>query len=156
MDLSDEKLMQLLVENDLSAFEILYSRHFGRLFSYFNNRQPHKAQDLLQETFIRLLERREQWKGQPFLPWFFVMARNLMLDEIRRENRALQDFEKYDKMDISDWLEGLKDDEKNLISQRYFAGKSFSELSRDYATSEVSLRQKMSRLLKVIRRGFNE
>ncbi len=151
MEWSDEELMQRLINDDLSAFDALYTRHQVRLLSFFQKRQAHKAQDLCQESFLRLLERRDQWKGQPFLPWFFVMARHLMLDELRRDKRAIHDFERSEQMDISDWLEGLSDTDKNLVHERYFGGKSFEELSREYATSEVNLRQKMSRLLKSMR-----
>ena len=143
--------MQKLVANDLNAFDMLYSRHNERLLRFFKKRQSHKAQDLCQESFVRLLERREQWKGQPFLPWFFIMARNLMLDEIRKENKVPIDFERDAKLDVSDWLEGLPGSDKELIFERFFGGKSFQELSEQYATTEMSLRQKMSRLLESIR-----
>lgn len=156
MEWSDEELMQRLIQNDLSAFDHLYSRHHGRLLSFFLKRQSHKAQDLCQESFVRLLERRDQWKGQPFLAWFFVLARNLMLDEIRREKKSPVDFERNEKMDVSDWLEGLASHDKEFIVERYFSGKSFQELSDQYATSEVSLRQKMSRLLKTMRGGQDD
>ncbi len=151
MDGSDEELMQRLVQNDLNAFDILFNRHQKRLLTFFTKRQGFKAQDLCQESFLRLLERRDQWKGQPFLPWFFVMARNLMLDELRREKRAPVDFERAERVDISDWLEGLNPKDSELIYERFFSGKSFQELSAQYATSEVSLRQKMSRLLRSVR-----
>ena len=151
MEWSDEELMQRLLQNDLNAFDLLYTRHQPRLLNFFKKRQTHKAQDLTQESFLRLLERRDQWKGQPFLPWFFVLARNLMLDELRRDKRAGVDFERLESVDISDWLEGLNEGEKALVHERYFAGKSFEELSRELGTSEPSLRQKMSRLLRSMR-----
>jgi RNA polymerase sigma factor (sigma-70 family) len=151
MEWSDEELMQRLMQDDLSAFDALYTRHQARLHSFFKKRQTHKAQDLCQESFLRLLERRDQWKGQPFLPWFFVMARNLMLDELRRDQKRLIDFQRNEQLDVSDWLEGLSESDKNLIHERYFGGKSFEELSLEYSTSEVGLRQKMSRLLRAMR-----
>jgi RNA polymerase sigma-70 factor, ECF subfamily len=152
---TDEVLMQRLQNNDLESFKILYLRHKERILRFYQKRYPRKAEDLLQECMMRLLERRDQWNGSVFIAWLFVMARNLMIDEMRKDKLRDQVQPRSDNnemdMDIMEWLEEISEEEKHLIFDRYFRGLSFQELSQKYATSEVSLRQKVSRILKSLR-----
>jgi len=150
--LSDESLMRRLQQNDLPAFEVLYERHAKRVLSYFQKRSP-RAEDLFQECFMRVLERREQWNGAPFLPWLFVLARHLLIDDYRRESsrRAEQIGEETaapSKLEIDEWLEGLVGSEQTLIKEHYMAGLSYRELAQRYQTQEATLRQKISRALR--------
>lgn len=147
---TDEELMQRLQLADMTALDALYERHSDRLWNYLHRRLPHKAEDLFQECFARLIERREQWKGAPFLPWFLVMARNLLIDEVRREKRALQNFstESVSASEVDEWLEGLSDENRRLVREHYLEGYSYAELAQKYQTVEATLRQKMSRALR--------
>lgn len=154
---SDEVLMRRVQNDDAAAFEQLYRRHEARLWSYFVKRAPARAEDLFQECFARLLERRSQWNGAPFLPWFFVMARHLLIDDYRREKvrttEELKDFSAEEALDINDWLEGLSDENKRLVKEHYLAGFSYEELAQKYDTTPVSLRQKLSRALRSLKKG---
>ncbi|MBY0517061.1 MAG: RNA polymerase sigma factor [Bacteriovoracaceae bacterium] len=153
---SDEELMRKLQLNDLSAFELLYERHQSRLYNYFQARSPKYAEDLFQECFSRLLERRDQWNGQPFLAWFFVMARNLFIDEFRKskiqKTEELSDWAENEKVEIDQWLEGISDESKTMLKEHYLSGLSYQEMSQKYGTKEASLRQKLSRALQVLRK----
>ncbi|MFP5490116.1 MAG: RNA polymerase sigma factor [Bacteriovoracia bacterium] len=154
---TDEELMQLVQKNNLPAFEALYARHHERVWKYFFKKAPGRAEDLFQECFARLLERREQWHGTPFLPWLFVMARNLFIDDYRREKVRRTEYFEHESAapvghDIDEWLEGLSDKDKVLVKEHYLAGFSYEELATRYGTSEVSLRQKLSRALRSIKK----
>lgn len=154
---TDEELMQLVQQNNLTAFEALYARHHERVWKYFFKKSSSRAEDLFQECFARLLERRDQWRGTPFLPWLFVMARNMFIDDYRREKvRRTENLEHEiaapPSHDIDEWLEGLSDRDKALVKEHYLAGFSYEELATRYGTSEVSLRQKLSRALRSIKK----
>jgi RNA polymerase sigma factor (sigma-70 family) len=154
---SDESLMRRVQRNDEGAFELLYRRHEERLWKYFSKRAPHRAEDLFQECFARLLERREQWNGSPFVPWLFVMARHLLIDDYRREKvratEELTDQVAPAATDVADWLEGLSEENQRLIKEHYLAGFSYDELAQKYQTTPVSLRQKLSRALRSLKKG---
>ena len=157
-ELTDEELMQRLQQNDLSAFEMLYQRHQGRVWGYFSKRAPRRTEDLFQECFARLLERRDQWKGTPFLPWLLLMARHLLIDDYRREKiragEELPDVLALPVSEVDEWLEGLPQETRDLVKQHYLAGWSYEELAKMHRTQEGTLRQKVSRALKSLRKEW--
>ena len=49
------------------------------------------AEDLAQETWVRVLQRGSQYNGrQRFDPWLFAIARNLAIDYLRKKRKAVQ------------------------------------------------------------------
>jgi RNA polymerase sigma-70 factor, ECF subfamily len=53
---------------------------------------PALAEDLFQETWIRVLERGRQYDGRhEFCTWLFAVARNLFIDSTRRKHHASLD-----------------------------------------------------------------
>ena len=76
---------------DRAALEELYRLHFDRIYSYLQlsvgNR--HDAEDLTNQTFIRMLERLDRfvWRQVPFSAWLFRIAHNLAMDHFRAGRR---------------------------------------------------------------------
>lgn len=149
--------MRRVQRDDAGAFEVLYRRHEERLWRYLSKRSHQRAEDLFQECFARVLERREQWNGSPFIPWFFVLARNLVIDDHRREKvRATEELTEHmapATAEIDDWLEGLSEESQRLLKEHYLGGFSYAELAQKYQTTPVSLRQKLSRALRSLKKG---
>jgi RNA polymerase sigma-70 factor (ECF subfamily) len=49
------------------------------------------AEDLAQETWIRVLQRGSQYNGrQRFEPWLFAIARNLAIDNLRKKRKGVE------------------------------------------------------------------
>jgi RNA polymerase sigma-70 factor (ECF subfamily) len=72
--------------------EALIERYQYRLFRYLisltGNRQD--ASDMFQETWIRILERGHQYNGKwKFESWLFTIARNLVIDKMRRQPKSV-------------------------------------------------------------------
>jgi RNA polymerase sigma-70 factor (ECF subfamily) len=72
--------------------EALIERYQYRLFRYLmsltGNRED--ASDMFQETWIRILERGRQYNGKwRFESWLFTVARNLVIDKIRRQRKSV-------------------------------------------------------------------
>src|SRR5690348_7073079 len=68
----------------------LYQHRLVRYLLYLTGRREH-AEDLAQETWIRVLERGSQYNGrQRFDPWLFAIARNLAIDYLRTKLKAVQ------------------------------------------------------------------
>ena len=87
---TDDELMVRLQEGDATAFPLLVERYHARLVGFFcrNVRDRYLADDLAQDTFLRVYE--EAWDYIPqgtFRAWLFRIARNLMIDAIRRQSR---------------------------------------------------------------------
>ena len=60
-----------------------------RYIVYLTGRRD-SAEDLVQETWMRVLDRARQYDGRSrFEPWLFSVARNLAIDHLRREGRDM-------------------------------------------------------------------
>jgi RNA polymerase sigma-70 factor, ECF subfamily len=85
--LSDEDLMRLCSEGDDQALDNLFRRFQHPIYNYCLRflRDPSRADDVLQETFLRLYNNRTKWKPMArFSSWIYRIARNLCVDETRR------------------------------------------------------------------------
>jgi RNA polymerase sigma-70 factor, ECF subfamily len=82
-----------LRERDMELLADLVERCQHRLVRYLlylTGRRDY-AEDLAQETWIRLLQRGSQYNGrQRFDPWLFAIARNLAIDYLRRKRKGLE------------------------------------------------------------------
>lgn len=79
--------MVRLQDGDSSAFDEIVDRHSGPLYGFFlkNSRNPQLAEDLTQETLLRLY--RQFWNYLPvgrFKGWMYRIARNLLIDNVRK------------------------------------------------------------------------
>jgi RNA polymerase sigma-70 factor (ECF subfamily) len=87
------KIARGLRERDTELLADLVERCQHRLVRYLvylTGRREH-AEDLAQETWIRVLQRDSQYNGrQRFDPWLFAIARNLAIDDIRKKLKAVQ------------------------------------------------------------------
>jgi RNA polymerase sigma-70 factor (ECF subfamily) len=94
VELSDETLMDLYARGDGAAFDELFARYEQRAYAFFlqRTRSEDRAADLYQELFLRLHCARESYDpGRPFAPWFFEIARHLLVDAWRRSRRCAED-----------------------------------------------------------------
>lgn len=88
---SDEGLMARYAEGSGEAFEELFARYEGRAFAYFIGRtgSRERSRDLYQELFLRVHRARHRFDpARPFAPWFFQVARRLVVDDYRRFRRS--------------------------------------------------------------------
>lgn len=87
---TDEELMILIQKNNHHAFEVLYERYSKRLlhfmFKMLNN-DGEKAQDLLQDLFLKIAERPHMFDtGKKFYTWIFTVAANMCRTTYRTKN----------------------------------------------------------------------
>jgi RNA polymerase sigma-70 factor, ECF subfamily len=72
---------------DIEAVAALMERYQHRLYRYLLRivRQPETAEDLFQQTWIRVMERIRSYDSQrSFEGWLFALAHNLAIDHLRR------------------------------------------------------------------------
>ncbi len=76
--MTDEELMVAYREGDLSAFQILYKRHKGRLMGYLIRKLKDldEAEDVFQSVFVKLHAGRFKYKEDiPFLPTIYMTSK---------------------------------------------------------------------------------
>ncbi|HWU76792.1 MAG TPA: RNA polymerase sigma factor [Rhodanobacter sp.] len=84
----DAQLMLAYAHGDLAAFEALYARHRGMLYRFLlrSVRDPHRTDELFQETWSRVIGARTRYQPQArFSTWLLQIAHNLMIDASRRQ-----------------------------------------------------------------------
>jgi RNA polymerase sigma-70 factor (ECF subfamily) len=86
-DETDEALMLRYRSGEVRAFEVLLSRHRKPVYNFILRfvAIPAQAEDLLQETFLRVIKGAETYERQAkFTTWLYTIARNLCVDASRR------------------------------------------------------------------------
>jgi RNA polymerase sigma-70 factor (ECF subfamily) len=87
------KIARGLRKRDMELLADLVERYQHRLVRYllYLTGRREYAEDLAQETWLRVLQRGSQYNGrQRFDPWLFAIARNLAIDYLRKKQRAVQ------------------------------------------------------------------
>ena len=87
------KIARGLRERDMELLADLVERCQHRLVRYllYLTGRREYAEDLAQETWIRVLQRGSQYNGrQRFDPWLFAIARNLAIDYLRKKRKAVE------------------------------------------------------------------
>ena len=87
------KIARGLRERDMQLIADLVERFQHRLVRYllYLTGRREFAEDLAQETWIRVLQRGSQYNGrQRFDPWLFAIARNLAIDYLRKKRKGVQ------------------------------------------------------------------
>src|SRR5687767_3432918 len=85
----DDQLMVRIQDGDARAFRELMDRHQGPLIGFFfrNTRDAQMAEDLAQETLLRVYD--QSWDYLPqgrFRGWMYRIGRNLLIDNVRKQS----------------------------------------------------------------------
>ena len=83
---TDEELMDSTMSGEATALTLLVQRHHGPLLGYLYrmcDANRALAEDLTQETFIRIMRQANYQPGRPFKPWLYAIATNLARDHAR-------------------------------------------------------------------------
>ena len=87
----DDELMQRFQKGDEDAFSLLVRRHQKPLINFIARFTGDKdnAEDLAQETFIRIFKAANRYKPgrAQFKTWMYFIAKNLCKNEIRNRGR---------------------------------------------------------------------
>jgi RNA polymerase sigma-70 factor (ECF subfamily) len=94
---SDNELIRLIAREDSHAFDLLYSRYGEMIRGHLLRmiRDTARAEDLLQEVFLRLWENAARWDERGKLKsWLYRVATNLALNHLRwlrrRKERTIE------------------------------------------------------------------
>lgn len=105
---SDAELMARVARDDMAALGMLAERHRARVLSlsYRLLGDWHKAEDVSQETFLRLRQAARGYEPQAkFTTWLYRIVHNLSMDQQRRAARAPSSLESVET-EVVDPVEG--------------------------------------------------
>lgn len=82
--------MRKFRNGDAGSFDMLLKRHGAAVLRFvmkMTGSDRARAEDLLQEIFMKVIERRERYDpGQKFSTWLYAIARNHCIDFLRTES----------------------------------------------------------------------
>jgi RNA polymerase sigma-70 factor (family 1) len=80
--LDDSQLLDQLRSHDGVAFESLYSKYWKRLFDFarVKTRDTHVAEEIVQDLFVTLWEKRESLQVSNLQSYLFTAVRNKVID----------------------------------------------------------------------------
>ncbi len=90
-ELSDEQLVTAHLEGRPGAFNELFNRYRERLIHFIARKtgDPDRAQDLVQEAFIRVTRHLHRFDtSKKFSTWVYTIASNLSKNELRNRSRS--------------------------------------------------------------------
>jgi RNA polymerase sigma factor (sigma-70 family) len=172
MNPSDEQLMTAYADGDMQAFEVLYARHKGRILGYLYNklRDRDEAEEVFQATFAKLHAARDRYREDiPFLPWVFTIARNALIDHVRRNRAYRKNLMISDESmvnasavessnapvdDTIAELSSLSHRQREVLELRFDQDFSFDEIAAQLQTSSGNARQMVSRAIRHLRKAL--
>ena len=87
--LDDSVLVAMAKLGNLDAFNQLVVEYQSNVFNYVNwmVQNSQTAEDIVQETFLKVYQRIGQYRGGSFQGWLLQVAKNASLDELRKQKR---------------------------------------------------------------------
>jgi len=86
---------RISVNGTAPNFEALYEEYFHRVYAYVASRfeNPHEAEDVVADVFLKVMQRLPQFRGENFSSWLFTIAHNTLRDTYRRQKGELVELE---------------------------------------------------------------
>jgi RNA polymerase sigma-70 factor (ECF subfamily) len=183
---TDEELLAAYQHGDVGAFELLLRRHRAPLYTFLLRMlgEKTKAEDLAQETFLRIVKGAQEWEHRArFQTWLFTIARNLCTDHARRDR-----FRRADSLDaegpdgegpmvdsvpgsdpgpargaesarlrpiLAKALLGLPPDQREVFLLREQAGLQFKEIADLTGANENTVKSRMRYALTGLRKALD-
>lgn len=172
-EMTDEELALSYVNGDNKAFDLLLSHNQTKLFSYilFVVRNRDVADDIFQETFVKIITKLQQGKYTPsgkFSAWIMRIAHNVIMDWYRAQkadkvvdstkendlsnisgseviigNIENQFISSQTLEDIKKMMEHLPTTQREVVFMRYYQEMSFKEIAE---TTGVSINTSLGRM----------
>lgn len=183
MLISDEELMERCSNGDMVAFELIMLRYKDAIFNFTYHflADYHRAEDISQETFLRVLKNSGKYKSRDrFKTWLYRIAANLCKNELRNTKRhktlSLEDSaleienlssyiysspdKSYEKKEISRLvkrlIEALPEDQRMAIVMREYQDLSYEEIASVLKCSLGAVKSKIHRARQNIKEMFTK
>lgn len=171
---NDERLVQGLHENDQEAFNEIFHRFFDKLISiaYNHVRDKYLAEDVVQEIFIRLWERRSDIKIDSLSAYLGMSVKYNVLNAVQRQKRhaviidrvmpstsANFDNEIYARF-LQQYIDGVVEELpvkcQNVFKYSRNEGKTIPEIAAMLQISEKTVEAHITKALKAVRMSLKQ
>lgn len=172
-----DELAARVANGDALSFELLYSETVDDLYAYFNAqvRDSARAEDLTANVYMKAWTAAKSYRSgsNRYRSWLFTIARNELRDSWRREHAGV-DIATIELADpsgiegqaaaeaneearrVADALEGLTDEQRQVVILRFFSEQSHAEIARILKKREGAVRAQLLRALRHMRKAMND
>jgi RNA polymerase sigma-70 factor (ECF subfamily) len=165
-------IIAALKDRDPAAWSSVYDAHFEQLYRYAYARLgvQAEAEDIASQTFLEALRGIDSFedRGRPVLAWLYRIARNLVVERLRREDTArrlapvLCPVERnvpgpegcVDSLDLLQALARLTPDQREVIILRFFLQLSNREVAAAVEKTSEAVASLQVRGLAALRRAL--
>ncbi len=154
MTISEQHIINQIIEGDTKAFAVLVDRYKDLVFTLTLRMLKHReeAEEVAQDTFIKVFKSLGKFKGESkFSTWIYKVAYNTCLDRIKKNKRQLNEvsideFTEYQIKTMDNALDSLEEQEQEkaiqeclqqlpsedsfLLTLYYFEALSLEEISK--------------------------
>lgn len=175
----DRELAKRVIDGDDAAFEHLFNRYresIRRLFIQKSAGSADDADDLLQETFIKVYLNIDRYdESYTFGQWVYTIARNTFIDYVRKRQEELPIDERFasppsptptpeerfinlqQRTQLEHYLEQLTPRYRELIRMRFFDEYSYEEIATKLGlplgTVKTQIHRAREQMCRLIARG---
>lgn len=165
-------------DGDLDKLGLLFERYKRPLFGFFfgMNKDQEMSEDLVQNTFYRVLKYRHLFRGEGnFKTWLFHIARNVRHDHFRKEkikykdpienwqdqlgheeNSASSMQHKEEHLMLSMAMDRLPADKREILLLSKFQEKKYKEIGEILGCSEGAVKVKVFRALQDLKGVYEQ
>ena len=170
---NDTRLIQQLKNKDEGALSLLYDKYSGAIYSIILKmiRDEGKAQNLLQDTFMTVWDKAENYdatKGR-FYTWVYRIAKNKTLNVLRKNDPLIQtdDFSVYknkeeaisvdsEYLELKGAIKCLEAHHKEAIELVYFKGLTHREAHKEMNVPLGTFKSYVKQALKQLRTTYSK
>lgn len=169
MTTNDQHYINLIIDGDTNAFEVLVNRYKDLVFTLtlrmLKNRE--EAEEVAQDTFIKAYKSLSRFKGDSkFSTWIYKIAYNTSLDRLKKNKKhfndvAIDEFTEHHIKTIDNALDRLESEEREqsiqdciallpsddsfLLTLYYFEDQSLEEISKTIGLTPNNVKVKLFR-----------
>lgn len=163
-----QKDIELLKQGSEETFEKLYYKYHKLIFSIIYHKvfDFHVTEELVQDTFIKIIESIDQYNGGNFKYWILTIGRNIANMYLRKELKNKEKMKHYseniyeeDTIDYNDVASKLLEDIRKLVDHEVYEiiimhlvqGLKFKEIAEIKNETTSAILGKYHRAMKLIR-----
>jgi RNA polymerase sigma-70 factor (ECF subfamily) len=169
----DAVLIGKIKNGDILAFEKLFNTYQGKLLAFVRMSLSYDAEEIVQDVFVRLWERREVLDPQKSLKsYLYTIAKNRLYDYLRKSlyqkkylEESVVDQSLYDTSEdyinlketervLNDLIQLLPEKRRKVFELSRFEGKTYRQISEEMSISENTVDTQMKKALAFLRKGF--
>jgi RNA polymerase sigma-70 factor, ECF subfamily len=171
---NQDELVVLIKERNQKAFAYLYDNYSKALFGVINNiiNNQEESEDVLQNAFLKIWNNFQSYdasKGRLYT-WMLNICRNMAIDFTRskhekikskiqeptdavyNENKLFVENNSHETIGLKSIVEGLKDDQKEIIDLAYYQGYTQDEISKKLNIPLGTVKTKVRQALLTLRK----